>query len=295
MAEESKSDELDLSNLDSLLTDLEKNLPDIEKDLGQTPAAASAGAEMDLSVPDLPDPVPVAPAKTVVPAPVPEDPKSISAEPDEPAGEELMASPLHPAEKDDPPDNLEEMFTDEEESEWSSGSTVNGIDEEEPLAADAAPVAAEPAVKPAPPADEDTSFEDALEIEEPQAAALKAAAMQDMAFEEALEAETQTPPEPAAVTPAAPPTLPGPRVPAQATAEEFRKALLDRKYDEAVQIGKRLQTPDSPPVFRINLAGALFYSGRSKEAEQELLDLLKQAPYNISARRNLEVVRSGKS
>ncbi|OGH55650.1 MAG: hypothetical protein A3G34_01105 [Candidatus Lindowbacteria bacterium RIFCSPLOWO2_12_FULL_62_27] len=135
MAEEKSSDELDLSNLDSLLSDLEKDLPKMEEELRDgAPAEKAAPAEPAI--------------EAAPPAPV-----AVLEEPHEelPSAEvlhEKIASPVRPMDRDDPPDDLEDMFTDEEESE---------------------PAPAAVAPPPEPPrqvkVEASTSFEDALEIE----------------------------------------------------------------------------------------------------------------------------------
>lgn len=302
MPEESPAGEIDLSNIDNLLSDLEKDLPNIEKELQKTSPAPAGSAPAEGNSPE-----PEAAIEVESPAGAPAVPEKMKSEPVEveiESAHEMMGSPVRPSEKDEHPDDLEDMFTDEEEPEWSSGDTINGVEEESapveaappPVAAAAAPAPKQepvpiPIVEPAP------SFEDALEME-PIASAAKDS---EIAFEDALELEEEKPaplpppmPPPPAAAPAAPVRVAAP-APVKATAEEFRKALLDKKFDVAAQIGRSLKSPDSTPSFRINLAGALYYAGQNGEAEQELTDLLKQSPYNIPARRNLERVRAGKS
>lgn len=311
MPEVPPSGELDLSNLDNLLSDLEKDLPNIEKDLQAQSGRIAVG------------PAPVLDESLETPAPpVPPEVKSIPEplEDEDPPHHELVASPVPPNEKDDPPDNMEDMFTDEEESEWSSGATVEGVEEPvEPTVVAAAPEAQkadettavegsaravqnelEPETEAAPqviepqPAVEDISFEDALELEpEPP---VVTAPPPSPSFEESLELEETlaAPPPPMPPPAAARAVVPDPPS-VRASPEEFTQAVKDRNFAQAVKIGRLILSSDSPPDFRMNLAGALFYAGQTDEAENELLGLLQEFPYHIAARRNLEVVRAGKT
>lgn len=276
MPEEPKTGELDLSNIDSLLNDIEKDLPPDMLESIKSPAAATPDSS----------PTSIKPEEKAV---------REGSEPEVPH-DELVASPVRPHEKDDPAEDFQDMFTDEEEPDILQAESVEAkLPPTRPRIVDDAPAAPPPKAEP-PVAD--TTFEDALELEaetkspppEPE----------DMAFAEALELE-----EPAAVaTPVtapiaapAPPTAPQPLPlpPRAVTLEEFRKALADKKYDLAAQIGESIRSTQPSAAFRMNWAGALFYAGRPQDAERELIALLQQYPYHVAARRNLDIVRAGNS
>lgn len=294
MPEEPKTGELDLSNLDSLLNDIEKDLP---------PEMLESIKSSAVATPDS-APTSIKPEQKA---------ERQDCEPEVPH-DELVASPVRPHEKDDPADDFQDMFTDEEEPDILPAEAVEAkLPPPRPRIVDDAPAAPPPAmevqvpnatgmssVQPpkAEPPVADTTFEDALELE----AETKSppAEPEDMAFAEALELE-----EPAAVaTPVtapiaapAPPTapLPQPLPPRAVTLEEFRKALADKKYDLAAQIGESIRPTQPSAAFRMNWAGALFYAGRPQDAERELIALLQQYPYHVAARRNLDIVRAGNS
>lgn len=261
--------ELDLSNLDALLKDIEKDMPPEPASPPAAPPAAEAKP-----VPAAPPPVPPLAAAASLPPQVSEElsvapaPSGLPEEPleAEPPAEELLASPVPAALKDEG-DEFEDMFTEEEEAQPPVVMEPKSVDEEMevPPPPSAVKLPAAPVVAEALP----VSFEDALELEE---------------------AAVPTPlPMPVLPTPKPPPLPPSVSPP---TLEDFKRALKNKDYPRAVEIGEALNSPKASLVFRQNFAGALFYAGRREAAEKELSAILEQFPYAVSARRNLEIVCS---
>ncbi|MBI4179725.1 hypothetical protein HY522_09930 [bacterium] len=298
---EKSEGELDLSNLDALLSDLEKDL-----EAPATPGAASQ------------------PAATPPPEAAPPLEAAPSVAPPEIPDEELLAAPIPPGHRDEGVDELEEMFTEEDEPAIPAAVLEDEVEEvaEEPAAP--APVAA--AVPPAPPKPEpvpvpsgELAFEDALELDDDAALSLPPPALPPPPLGAP---PSMAPPGAGAAPSLAPPSLPPPLKPGvlpesltepqmapsprespvppalsvtpveTPTAALFMRFLKEKDYDRAAEIGLKLRTTGSTAVFRQNLAGVLFYAGRTEEAEQELVSLLEEFPYTISARRNLEIVRA---
>ncbi len=313
MPEESGAGEIDLSNLDTLLKDIEKDLP---PEPAGSMAMQGGAAEMTDDIPELPPPVeldalktvevsaPPAPDPVTAPMPAPASAPVAISEPlsaqdreadndsdvEDPASDELLAPPVKKVDSDESDDILEEMFTDEENE--TAAAIRPQIDEPK---VDAEPaVSVKPVVAAVSHPVPEPSLEKVLAVEEPKTAPAEVADA-DMDFAAALETEEQ---ERQAAGPAgdAPSLRGGATIPVVVgTTAMFAEALRARNYSYALQIGQSLRAKETAPAFRINLAGAMFLAGDHADAERELASILETHPYTVAARRNLEFVRAAKS
>lgn len=310
MTEESKSGgqpgELDLSNLDALLGDLEKELDAGPAAVPAAPASSSA----EIPAPVLAPPEPTEPEESV---------------------DEVLASPVSPAEKDIESDDSEDMFTDDEEPVGRPvDETVETIEASAPPATTPStptppaqpniepvipppPAQSKPAPapeEPAPAAGATASPTDDIDAEleallaepaepmatpvvTPQAAVVPepAAAPEEISFEDALDIEPESPaPVPSGVDVVQEEIMP--TTAGDATTGALLECLRMKQYARAADIGRALCSSNDSDALRVNLAGALYLSGHADEAVRELQTVIRRSPYHITARRNLEFIRS---